>query len=207
MDEAGHRGFASGPDIGCRACDRTRRRQAPKKCGSQICRTLRQKLCVGRCCPVIMRSATMADNRDSTPARNAIMRAEGNNSTTLSKPKSGIEGQGSVLGRSPKRDWIVSTGRSATATMADVHATATIRPGNLGAARRNRTMRIIALRPIRAEAPETVERAAQRISIVAKNSAGTSDTDSPKRSLIWLVAMMIAMPMVKPLMTGSIVIC
>ena len=157
----------------------------------------------GRCRPAIIRSATIADKSDSTPARNAMMRADGSNSITLPKLKSGSAGHGRVLGRSPNREPMVSTGRSASATIADVTATAAISPGNFGATRRKTTISTMVPRPIRAEAAENVGRAAHSTSILLRNSAGTSATLSPKRSFSWLVAMITAMPIVKPFMTGS----
>ena len=49
----------------------------------------------------------------------------------------------------------------------------------------------------------SVSRAAQRTGIFSRKSAGTLPVSSPRKSPSWLVAMMMAMPMVKPLITAS----
>src|SRR6056297_3957633 len=103
----------------------------------------------------------MAESRDSTPARKAMTSAEGSNSKIRAELTFGNSGHGSVLDSAPNRELIVSTGRPATETTADVMATATINPGNFGAARRKRTIRTIVARPIRADAKEKVGRADQ----------------------------------------------
>ena len=60
--------------------------------------------------PPIIRSATIADRSDSTPARKAMTNAEGSNSLMRATLTCGSEGTGKPAGSAPKRDWIVSTG-------------------------------------------------------------------------------------------------
>ena len=145
----------------------------------------------------------MADSSDSIPARKAMTKAEGNSSTTRAMLISGSAGMGKVLGNAPKREKIVSTGKAAIATSTDVIPTATINPGKRGAIRRSTTIRTIVASPIPKATTLVVSRAAQRVSSLATNSAGTCAVFSPNRSFNWLVAMMIPMPMVNPLITGS----
>lgn len=63
-----------------------------------------------------------------------MTKALGSNSAIRAKLTSGKVGSGRLLGRSPNREWIVSTDSAINATKAEVTATATIRPGNLGGA-------------------------------------------------------------------------
>jgi hypothetical protein len=55
-------------------------------------------------------SPTTADSNDSTPARNAIVNADGNNSRTRASVISGSCGIGKLPGSSPNRVPIVVTG-------------------------------------------------------------------------------------------------
>ena len=153
---------------------------------------------LGRCCPPIIRSATIADKRDSTAARKAMTKAEGSSSVTRASVKSGSAGSGKPRGRSPNREWIVSTGKPAKATIAEVTPTATISPGSFGAARRSNTIKAIEARPIAKACGLKLSLATQRPSSFSKNSAGTSARFRPNRSFNWLVAITIAIPMVKP---------
>ena len=54
-----------------------------------------------RWAPPIMRSATIADSRDSTPARKAITSADGKSSLIFSKEIGGRSGQGRPFGSAP----------------------------------------------------------------------------------------------------------
>lgn len=132
-----------------------------------------------------------------------MISAEGSSSANLSSDKAGTAGQGNLSGRSPNCAWIVATGKCRTDTRTEVIATATINPGALGATRRNITISAMVPMPISAEGREKLARAAHNASILAMNSAGTVVICRPSKSFNWLAAMMTAMPMVKPLITGS----
>ena len=157
----------------------------------------------GRCrAPGTIRSATTAERSDSIPARKAITRAEGRSSAIRATDTSGSAGQGSRSGSAPKRPSIVATpGR--TAASADPAATARIRPGQRGAARRKPAIIAIVASPTARDGSETVPRAAQSAGTRSRNPAGSCARRIPRRSLIWLVAMIAAMPRVKPLITAS----
>src|SRR5690554_1201577 len=87
---------------------------------------------LGRCFPSIIRSATMADSKDSTPARKAITNADGKSSIRRAVVISGSFIAGRWLGKSPKREWIVSTGMTIYTARKEPKATATIKPGKRG---------------------------------------------------------------------------
>lgn len=115
----------------------------------------------------------------------------------------GRAGAGSVAGSAPKREPMVSTSSPASATTPDPSATATISPGSRGARRRSPTISAIDASATATAAGLTVSRAAHSTGSLSMKSAGRWSMDRPRKSLIWLVAMTMAMPMVKPLTTGS----
>ena len=139
---------------------------------------------LGRCLPPFMRSATIADNSDSTPAKNAITNAEGNNSIIRTSVIEGSEGIGGSFGNAPKRESMVSTGKFMTATMADVAATATINPGAFGASLRKATITASVTMPIANALRFRPSRAFQITAIFSRNSAGGLAIARPKRSAI-----------------------
>jgi len=55
----------------------------------------------GRTRPPIMRSATIADSSDSTPARNAMTSAEGSSSIIFPSDRDGMAGAGNDWGNAP----------------------------------------------------------------------------------------------------------
>src|SRR3546814_17330390 len=83
-----------------------------------------------------MPSATMADSRLSIPARKAMVKAEGSTSMACASVKAGRLGNGRLEGISPKREPMVSTGRSIAQTASAAPTTATRKAGHVGKCRR-----------------------------------------------------------------------
>jgi len=156
-----------------------------------------------RCRRPVMPSATTAESRLSTPARNAIVKALGSSSAMRDIEISGITGAGKLVGMPPKREPIVSTGRPSIATPAAAATTAIRKAGSFGASLRIATMATSDSRATATVAGETVSRASQNACHFARKLPGTLSSDRPNRSRIWLEKMMTAMPAVKPVTTGS----
>src|SRR6185369_7581015 len=131
-----------------------------------------------------MPSATTADSSDSTPARKAIVKAEGSNSLNCDQWIDGRCGVGKLAAIPPKREPMVSTGRLNSATAIEAVSTAIKKPGNLGANLRNPTISASAIRVIANVAGSMLPRAPQNALHLATNSAGTWASDRPKKSLI-----------------------
>ncbi len=151
-----------------------------------------------------MPSATTADSSDSIEPSSAKAKASGSTAWTFATLISGSDGHGSVRGSSPKRLPMVSTGRLNNHAATAVATTATRRPGHAG--RYFRSSRMIA---IVAAATATAIGLIVSIAPASACSFGTNALGSrsasvrPSRSLIWLAAMMTAMPAVKPTVTGN----
>ena len=75
--------------------------------------------------------------------------------------------------------------------------------GCLRRVRRSTTIAATALSDRTSALTDRLLRAFQKTAIFSRKSAGTSVRRSPKRSRIWLVKMMTAIPAVKPVTTGS----
>ena len=99
-----------------------------------------------RCLRPVMLSATLADNRLSTPPSKVKDRATGRSRTISSAETGGSAGAGRPCGSSPKRLPIVSTGRCSSLAITDATITASSIPGQLGLNRRCR--KISAAEPI-----------------------------------------------------------
>ena len=89
------------------------------------------------------------------------------------------------------------------ATAADAAPITSSDPGNHGAIRRSNAMPAIEKSPTARATGLIPSRAAQSAGRVSTRSADAFIPVSPNRSLNWLTAMMIAMPTVKPSITGS----
>src|SRR5690606_17098241 len=86
-----------------------------------------------RCRRPVMPSATTADNKDSTPAKKAIVNALGTIALTLLQLTSGNSGMGKPRGSSPNWLPIVVTGKSNSHVRSDPTTTASRNPGARGA--------------------------------------------------------------------------
>ncbi len=138
------------------------------------------------------------------PARKAMISAEGSRAIRRSAVITGKEGMGKPAGKAPKRAPSVSTGSPKSATAAEAPATARISPGKRGKARRSPTIASTVPAPTARLAPSSVSRAAQIAGSRSMASAGVpAGKTIPTASGNWLNPMMAAMPMVKPLITGS----
>ena len=103
---------------------------------------------------------------------------------------------------SPKRLPTVSTGKPMIIAPAVPITRATTVPGTRGTRRTNSTMMASETMPRPAATGEAVSQCAASTCIRPTNSPGTSAIRSPKKSLIWVLAIRTAMPLVKPTTTG-----
>ena len=96
----------------------------------------------------IMRSATIADRRDSTPARNAITKADGKQFADPGDADMGNRRRRNPTGSTPNCESIVSTGKGKTAAAADAAAIISSEPGSPAPERRTLATPAIANTPI-----------------------------------------------------------
>ena len=129
--------------------------------------------------------------------------AEGNSSAMREPVTTGKEGIGRPRGSAPYCEAIVETGMTASATTTETSTVPTSRSGTRGNSRRIAMIATSVAMPAPSAAQLVDPRAAHNAAILGRKSAGRSDTWMPAKSLSWLAAMMIAMPMVKPLTTAS----
>ncbi len=130
------------------------------------------------------------------------MTAEGSSGRIRSARKSGTFNVGRWRGSPPKRDPIVATGRSNSHTAAVPARRATIGPGT-----RRQTSGVTSTRASDAAVRPAVTgsvrgRTWPSADMRAKNSVGTLSSGRPSASLICVVAMSSAMPLVKPMTIG-----
>ena len=102
----------------------------------------------------------------------------------------------------PNRLPIVSTDSPSRTTASVPTTRATIDPGTRLTNRMNRTMTATVQAARAVAAGEMVFRLAARASMRPRNSPGTFSTVRPRKSLICVLAMRTAMPLVKPMTTG-----
>ena len=150
-----------------------------------------------------MPSATTADSRDSIAPRIAMATASGSTARILARSKAGSVGAGRVRGSSPKRLPMVATSRCRRNVSAAVTATAISSPGHFGR-----------IAPQAENDGDRKQRQRDRRRFDRMDIGGDGgDLGQQGRRLVrdfetqqsfnWLAKMMIAMPAVKPTMTGN----
>ena len=132
-----------------------------------------------------------------------MINAEGSSSIALAILNSGIDGMGRAAGSSPNREAIVSTGSEAATANIDPATTPMTRLGDRGANLRRATINTNAIMATPTAKGLLAGNAFASTMIFGMNSAGRLAMSRPRKSFNWLAAMMIAMPTVKPLITGS----
>ncbi len=129
--------------------------------------------------------------------------ASGSTANTLSGEKSGSAGAGRLEGMPPNWVPMVATGRPNSAAARLAAATAISRFGQPGARRLTPTMMPMVSTERPSAATFKVGSAWVSTSSLGMISAGSFTLSvRPSRSLIWLEKMMVAMPAVKPTVTG-----
>ena len=156
----------------------------------------------GLCRSPLIRSATTADISDSMPPSMATVNAEGSSDSSRSARKAGIRSCGSPPGMPSNRDSMVSTGMPNTADRSVPPSSTTIVPGTAVFLTRHRTRMDSVTSETAVAQYDRVGKLAASVIIRPAKSPGTAPTVRPKKSRICVLAMTMAMPLVKPTTTG-----
>ena len=157
-----------------------------------------------RCLRPVMPSATTAESRDSRAASKAMETAGLNSSTNLSKGTVGMRGNGRWLGTSPKREWMVLTGRWKSCTSKVVARIAISEPGTFLVTLGQKMVNPSATPATPTAQKLVVGRALAKVASLGRKRAGTlPGMVRPSRSPNWVVAMIRAIPVVKPTVSGN----
>jgi hypothetical protein len=149
-----------------------------------------------------MRSATTAESNDSIAPSMATVSAGDNSVRTSCGLKAGIRSSGRPAGTAPNREPIVSTGSPVAATASEPASSAMMLPGMRRETRRQPRMTAMVPSASSVAAPDAVPAAAARTRRRSRNSPGSGGACRPNRSRICVLAIRMAMPLVKPITTG-----
>ena len=150
-----------------------------------------------------MRSATTADSSDSIAPSSAIVTASGTSPGSSSGRNAGTCSSGRPVGMPPKRLPMVSTGRPSSQAARVPPSSATTAGGTRSVRRRTPNSTTSVTAPSAAVAGATVGSASQRTFMRSTNSPGAAPSvERPRKSLICVLAISTAMPLVKPITTG-----
>src|SRR5579862_47961 len=151
----------------------------------------------------VMPSATTADNSDSIAPNSAMAKASGRIACSFPRLNVGSDGAGSERGMAPNWEEMVATSRWRPMATAEAATTAMRNDGQAGRKRLTTRMTAADNIAIATVAQLSVGRAAQMALNLGSSSEGSCAIVSPSRSLIWLAAMITAMPAVNPTVTGN----
>ena len=149
-----------------------------------------------------MLSATTADNRLSIAARSATVTAEGISGTIISGRNSGIAMSGKPVGMPPNLVPMVSALRPKDVLTIVTTNRATIEPGTRLVTSGQERISTKEDSPMAVAVTLIVPRCCKSTHIFFANSLGTFSMVSPKKSFICVDAIRMAMPLVKPMVTG-----
>jgi hypothetical protein len=150
-----------------------------------------------------MPSATTAESSDSIAASSAKAIASGSTACAFCSENAGNAGDDSSRGMPPKRLPIVSTGNDSAQVSIAASTTAIRMPGQDGRKRRSAAMTTMLTTATAMAAGLAVRSPPASAMSLGTNSPGSfADSVIPPRSLSWLAKMIMAMPAVKPTVTG-----
>ena len=204
MNDSRHRRLCSGANVGRGARDGSRRGQASKHRRNNVGHTLPDQLDVGI---VMVIAHAVGNHRRHERLNRAQHRHRERRARAVRAPGShasgGITKCGRPLGIPPKRVPIVSTGSL------NRYSSHRRRPAwrqsapECGSKARGRQSITATVQPASSVARgDHVGAAAASAFIRSQNSPGTLSRCSPKKSLIWVLAISTAIPLVKPITTG-----
>jgi len=151
----------------------------------------------------VMPSATTAESSDSIAPSKAKATASGSTAIIFSSDSGGSCGSGSVRGNSPNWLPMVATGRCKSADAIVTTPTAIRMPGHVGRMRRMATISTtVASEAARARVLKVGNACASVDSLCHSAPLSPPGRSRPSRSRTWLTKMMMAMPVVKPTVTG-----
>ena len=157
---------------------------------------------LGWCRSPLIRSATVADSNDSIAPSMATVSAGASSTCTRSGRNRGITTAGKPRSRTPNRDPMVGTSSSSAIVAAVASTRATMGAGTRGANRGRITSTASEPSP-RAVAIGEIVGSARAASISrGRNTPLGCAKSSPRKSLIWVLAISTAMPLVNPITTG-----
>src|SRR6266851_2061320 len=156
----------------------------------------------GLCLSLLMRSETTADINDSIAPSMATVNAGESNWRKTSYCSLGTANEGSPLGIPPNRVPMVSIGKWRRVTAAVAPKVTIIAPGTRFAYFRQAIMMASDTSERMVAGQEMVFQACANAFMRWKKSPGTWSIRNPKKSRICVLAMRMAIPFVKPTMTG-----